>query len=112
MSKVDLTPYLPEIEGYVEAVIAPPFKAYEPMELIGSIGKVIHTAEEIQTEEEYKDVWAQIKEHLVTKYDLFERLDKMFKLPVYAEPFDKWAFEKSFDALGAALAYAAATHIG
>lgn len=111
MSKVDITPYLPEVEAAVEATLTDPFKAYEPMLLVGTVGKLIYEAEAIQTEEEYKDAWDQLTTHVETKYDLFRKLDDLVKLPVYAEPFDGWAIRKAWDATGAFLAHMAAKHL-
>lgn len=110
--KVDLKPLLPQIEKEIELVFAPPFLVYEAMLLIGTIGKLIHEAEAIQTEEEYIDAWSQLTDHVIEKYNLFEKLDALIKLPIYAEPFDGWALRKGWDACGAALAHLASEKIG
>lgn len=111
MSKVDITPYLPEIEAAIDELKAPPFKFWEPFKLVGSIGDLLWKADALQTPEDYEDAWDQLTVHVEQKYDLFRWLDDKIKAGVF-EMFDGPAIRKAWDITGVGLSRAAAEHIG
>lgn len=112
MSKVDITPFLPQIDEAVENLLAPPFKVWEVCSVFGEVGELLEDAEGLETPEDYQDAWSQITAYLETKYDLFRKLDDLIKVGVLLEPFDGPALRLTWNAIGANLSKLAADYIG
>lgn len=113
--KVDITPYLPAIEIEIEKLIAPPFKAHEVLSAFGAIGKLLESAEALETEEDYQDAWDLLTKHLIEKYDLFRKLDDLitFKgLKAPLEALDGPAIRAAWGFVGNSLCHLAAAKIG
>ncbi len=112
MSKVDLTPYLPQIDEAVENLLAPKFKVWEVCAVFGEFGELLEDAEELETREDYLDAGEQLTAYLEEKYNLFVKLDELIKVGILLEPFDGPAIRLVWNAVLANLAKLAAEKIG
>lgn len=115
MSKVDITPFLPQIDEAVENLLAPPFKAHELLTTFGAAGKLLENAEALQTEDDYADAWEQLTKYLIDKYDLFRKLDDLvvfegLKAPL--EALDGPAIRGAWNLVGNSLAALGSKYVG
>ncbi len=90
--KLELSANIEALDAAVVELVTPPFRIWEPFDMLKAVGDVLKQAEPLATAEEYKEALDAAWAYLDGKYEIIRKLDDAAKVGVLLEPFDGPAF--------------------
>ncbi len=88
MSKIDLSPLLEKLDAAVAELVSPPFRIWEPFEVLKTCGEILREADPLASKEEYQEALSAAWNYLDGKYEIIRKVDNAVKVGVLLEPFD------------------------
>lgn len=111
MARIDLSPYLPQLETAVAELVAPPLRIWEVFDVVKAAGEILKAAVPIATKSEYEEALTAAWDYFDEKYCLIDRLDEVIKVGIF-EPIDGLLIGKAVRIGIAQLAEVLAEHVG
>ena len=96
MAKIDLTPLLEKIDGAVVELVTPPFRIWEPFDVVKICGEILKEAAPLATKDEYEEALDATWNYLDGKHHIVEKLDEAIKSGI-AEAIDGWLIRKAIE---------------
>ncbi len=90
--KLELSNHIEALDAAVVELVTPPFRVWEPFDVLKEVGEILKEADPLATAEDYKDALDAAWAYLDGKYEIIRKLDDAAKVGVLLEPFDGPAF--------------------